>query len=111
VVAHPRATGGLRRVRPLDPSASLRTSITQGRPLNRPRPVRVEDGEDGRPIAVYLSGQRLAVESVLETWRIDDEWWRERTVSRLYFSLLLEDGWTVTVYRDLVSGRWASQGY
>jgi hypothetical protein len=51
------------------------------------------------------------VESVLETWRIDDEWWRERAVSRLYFSLLLEDGRTVTVYRDLVGGRWARQSY
>ena len=103
MVAHPRAAGGLRRVRPLD--------ITQGRLLNRPRPLRVEAGADGRPIAVYLSGQRYAVESVLETWRIDDEWWREQAVSRLYFSLLLEDGRTVTVYRDLVSGRWATQVY
>ena len=103
MVAHPRAADGLRRDRPLD--------ITQGRPLNRPRPLRVEAGADGRPIAVYLSGQRYAVESVLETWRIDDEWWREQAVSRLYFSLLLEDGRTVTVYRDLVSGRWATQVY
>jgi len=79
--------------------------------LNRPRPLRVEADEDGQPIAVYLSGQCCAVESVLETWRIDDEWWRERAVSRLYFSLLLEDGRTVTVYRDLVSGRWARQDY
>ncbi len=95
MVAHSGTAGGLRRARL----------------LNRPRPLRVEAGEDGRPIAVYLSGQRLAVESVLETWRIDDEWWRERAVSRLYFGLLLEDGRAVTVYRDLVSGRWAGQGY
>jgi len=51
------------------------------------------------------------VEAVLETWRIDDEWWRERPVSRVYHSLLLEDGRTVTVYRDEVSGRWAKQVY
>jgi len=71
----------------------------------------VEDNEDGRPTAVYLSGHRLAVEAVLETWRIDDEWWRERAVSRVYFSLLLEDGRTVTMYRDLVTGRWWRQDY
>jgi hypothetical protein len=83
----------------------------------------VEAGEDAcpepgvsrsrrsRPIAVNLSGQRLAVEAVLETWRIDDEWWRGQPVSRVYYSLLLEDGRTVTVYRDLVSGRWARQDY
>jgi len=95
VVAHPRAAGGLRRVRP----------------LNRPRPLRVEAGEDGRPIAVWLSSRHHAVETVLETWRIDDAWWREEPVSRLYFSLFLEDGQKVTVFRDLVSGRWAKQAY
>jgi len=95
VVAHSRAASGLRRVRP----------------LNRPRPLRVEAGEDGRPIAVYLSGRRYAVESVLEAWRIDDEWWRERAISRVYFSLLLEDGRTVTVYCDLLRKRWFRQAY
>ncbi len=91
------------------------TGATDGpgrvRPLNRPRPLRVEVGEDGQPTAVYLSRRRYAVEVVLQLWRIDDEWWRERPVSRLYYSLLLEDGRTVTVYRDEVSGRWAKQGY
>ena len=81
------------------------------RPLNRPRPLRVEADGDGRPAAVWLSGRRYAVEAVLERWRIDDEWWRQRPVSRLYYRLALEDGRTVTVYRDLVSGRWAQQAY
>ncbi len=71
----------------------------------------MEAGEDDRPTAVYLSGRRHAVEEVLETWRIDDEWWRQRPVSRTYFSLLLEGERAVTVYRDLVSGRWAMQAY
>ena len=98
MVAHPRAAGG----------------PDQLRPLNRPRPLRVEAGEDGRPIAVWSAsggGRRYAVEAVLETWRIDDEWWRERPVSRVYYSLLLEDGRVVTVYRELRSGRWAQQAY
>jgi hypothetical protein len=71
----------------------------------------VEAGEDGRPCAVHLSGQRRAVEAVLEAWRLDDEWWRERPLSRLYLRLLLEDGRTVTVYQDLASGRWRCQNY
>jgi len=103
VVAHTGAAGGPGRVRP----------------LNRPRPVRVEAGEAGQPIAIWLSpgrapvwaGRRCAVEAVLETWRIDDEWWRERPVSRIYFSLLLEDGRAVTVYQDIVSGRWQVHNY
>ncbi len=91
------------------------TGATDGpgrlRPLNRPRPVRVEADGQGRPNIVYLSGRRYTVEAVLETWRIDDEWWRKRPVSRLYFRLLLEDGRTVMVYQDAVSGRWYQQAY
>jgi hypothetical protein len=71
----------------------------------------VEADEQGWPTGVWLSGQRYAVEVVLETWRIDDEWWRERAVSRLYFTLLLEDGRVVTVYRNLVNDRWFKQTY
>ena len=93
MVAHPGAAGGPGRTRQ----------------LNRPRPLRVETGEQGRPTAVWLSGYRHIVETVLGSWRIDDEWWRERPVSRTYYSLLLEDRGTVTVYRDLVRGRWWRQ--
>jgi hypothetical protein len=57
------------------------------------------------------AGRRYAVEAVLETWRIDDEWWRQRPISRIYFSLLLEGGRTVTVYQKLSSSRWAMQAY
>jgi hypothetical protein len=71
----------------------------------------VEADAEGRPVAVTLSGRRLRVLQVQDTWRIDDEWWRERPVSRLYYSLLLEDGRAVTVYWDLVSMRWARQEY
>lgn len=81
------------------------------RPLNRPRPLRVETGEDDRPIAISLSNGRFAVEEVLEIWRIDDEWWRRRPLSRVYYRVLLEDGRTVVVYRDEASGRWWKQGF
>ena len=91
-------------LRPADSPSRLR-------PLNRPRPVRVDAGEDGRPLAVHLSGRPSTVEAVLETWRIDDEWWRPRPVSRMYHRLALADGRTLTVYRELVSDRWFRQSY
>ncbi|MGQ9572250.1 MAG: hypothetical protein ACUVV3_03560 [Dehalococcoidia bacterium] len=71
----------------------------------------MEDNEAGEPRAVVLGSERLAVAAVQDRWRIDDEWWRERPVSRLYFSLLLEDGQVVTVYQDLIGLRWARQAY
>jgi hypothetical protein len=69
----------------------------------------VEADADGRPVAVTLSGRRLAVAAVQDTWRIDDEWWRERPVSRVYFSVALEDGQVVTLYRDLLQESWWHQ--
>jgi hypothetical protein len=94
VVAHPRAAARAHRLRP----------------LNRARPIRVEADESGEPQAVVLGRERLAVAAVQGRWRIDDEWWRKE-MSRLYFSLLLEDGRMVTIYRDLVTGRWSQQNY
>jgi hypothetical protein len=69
----------------------------------------VEADVDGRPVAVTLGGRRLRVLQVQDTWRIDDEWWRERPVSRVYFEVALEDGRTVTLYRDLFRESWWHQ--
>ena len=49
--------------------------------------------------------------TVRETWRIDDEWWRVRPVSRAYFSLLLEDGRMMTLYYSLLADQWLQQDY
>ena len=78
------------------------------RPLNCPRPARVAENERGAPIRVRFRSRWTNVQSVLETWRIDDEWWRE-PISRAYFSLMLEGGRHVTIYQDLVEGRWYTQ--
>jgi len=62
-------------------------------------------------MAIYLSNRRYEIEGVVERWRIDEEWWREQRISRLYYRLLLADGATVDVFHDLVSGGWAKQSY
>ena len=87
----------------------LRT-VTGLSPLNEPRPIAVAAGDEGEPVAVVLSGQRLAVERIEDVWRIDDEWWREE-VSRLYYRLLLEDGRPLVVFHDLVRDQWCEQSY
>ncbi|MEX0682252.1 MAG: DUF6504 family protein [Dehalococcoidia bacterium] len=81
------------------------------RSLNTPRRVTVEAGSDGRPVSVALSGRRFAIEDHRETWRIDDEWWRPKLVSRLYWRVVTEDGRSLDLYRDLVSGDWFRQAY
>ena len=79
-------------------------------PLKQPRPVAVETGESGEPVAVVLGGRRLEVAQVQDVWRIDDEWWREE-ISRLYYRLLLEDGRPLVVFHDLVRELWCEQSY
>jgi hypothetical protein len=81
------------------------------RALNTPRRITVDAAEDGRPAAVTFGRRKLAVEAHHETWRIDDEWWRAKPVSRMYWRVSLEDGRVVDVYRDLVTGAWYRQSY
>jgi hypothetical protein len=42
-------------------------------------------------------------------WRIDDEWWREHAVSRMYYTLLLDDDSLLAVYHDLLANTWHEQ--
>jgi hypothetical protein len=71
----------------------------------------VQADQRGAPLAVTASKVRRAVESVQETWRIDDEWWRANPISRVYWRVLLEDGRTVDIYHDLAKNRWYRQAY
>jgi hypothetical protein len=68
----------------------------------------VQEDARGRPIAVLWRGQRLAVTSILDVWRIDDEWWRKE-ISRLYYQVVLVSGRVLTLFRDLLNGQWFMQ--
>ncbi len=83
------------------------------RPLNQPQPARVE-ARAGWPAAVWERGVRLPVARVEDVWRIDDEWWREVSVARTYFEVLLEGGRRLTLFFDRTTGdretgRWFRQ--
>jgi len=82
----------------------------QLQPLNQPKPIKVKADTNGYPTSVY-PGRWLKVDCVEEVWRIDDEWWREVPVSRLYFRLLVSNGRKITVFHDLVANRWCWQEY
>lgn len=79
------------------------------RPLGRPRTVDVRTDEHGDPTFVRLRGRPARrVEAVRERWRIDDEWWRA-PISRDYRAVVLDDGRHLTLYHDLLDGRWYAQ--
>ncbi len=78
--------------------------------LNQPRPAAVETTTDGAPAAVVVQGRYQQVRAIHQSWRIDDEWWRDE-IARRYFSVELVTGRRLTLYRDLIGGGWFQQGY
>ena len=79
------------------------------RPLSVPRSIHVRSSSGGVPIFVRLPGRparRVAV--VRESWRVDDEWWRD-PVSRAHFTVIVEGGGQLAIYRDLITGEWFAQ--
>jgi len=75
------------------------------RRLAVPRRVAVEAAQDGRPLQV--AGQ--PVESVRESWLVEDRWWTERPVRRHYWEVVTVSGRDEVVFCDLRSGRWWRQ--
>jgi hypothetical protein len=81
------------------------------RPLNAPSPLRVEVDERGRILSIWRQGRLTprTIASIQDRWRIDDEWWREHRVARMYYALVLDDGTLLTIYHDLASDAWFEQ--
>jgi hypothetical protein len=80
------------------------------KPVNLPELVAVDEDKAGRPLSVTL-GRRLPVAVIDDIWRLDDEWWRARPLSRMYYAVILGNGRRLTLYRDLIDGRWYHQSY
>ena len=79
-------------------------------PLYVPKEIEVLTHDSGEPAVVIRNGKRSQVAAIQNTWRIDDEWWRER-ISRQYFQVELKNGLLMTIFHDLVSGKWYRQRY
>ena len=79
--------------------------MTGPRRLGAPRPARVQIGERGRPLVV--AGRR--VETVRESWLVEDRWWTDEPLRRRYWEVVTDDGRSEVVFRDLETGGWFSQ--
>jgi hypothetical protein len=79
------------------------------RAVNEPSAVTVEVSESGLMTVGRPDGRTVGkVEAILESWRIDDEWWRQ-PIARSYMNVLLEGGKRVVVFQDLFTGLWYMQ--
>ena len=74
------------------------------RTLNTPRPARVRCGEE-RPVEV--NGE--AIESLRESWLVEDRWWTAEPLRRRYWELVGARGRNVVVFHDLCSDAWFRQ--
>jgi hypothetical protein len=79
------------------------------RALNRPRPARVRCGPGHpAPLPVEVNGE--AVESLRESWLVEDRWWTAAPLRRRYWELVGERGRNMVVFHDLAAGGWFLQG-
>jgi hypothetical protein len=79
--------------------------MSRSRALNLPRPVRVRAGAGGKPGVV----DGRAVESVRESWLVEDRWWTEEPLRRRYWEVVDARGRNLVVFHDLRSGGWFTQ--
>lgn len=79
--------------------------MTGPRRMARPRLARVRARNDGRPLAV----DGLAVDTVRESWLVEDRWWTAEPVRRRYWEIVTTCGRNVVLFRDLEQDRWFSQ--
>ena len=91
--------------------AGAETGSRALRSLNGPEPLRVKADEGGHPRQVRTRGDWALVETIVDLWRIEDEWWRERTVSRSYYDVRLKDGQRLTLFQDDLTQEWYQQPY
>ena len=85
------------------------TSLSPIHPLNQPELVQVQEDSHRRPVSVALRRRVHRVVSIEDVWEIVDEWWRTSPIARRYYLATLEDGRTVTIFRDVTSGTWYQQ--
>jgi hypothetical protein len=92
-------------------AAGAETRADRVRCLNLPRPVQVTvDPQSGLPVTLRERNRRLEVESVQDSWYVDDEWWRV-PISRHYVQVILRDGAVRTLFHDRIIDRWFEQTY
>jgi hypothetical protein len=78
--------------------------VSRSRRLAEPRRVRVR-ADAGRPHEV----DGRAVDSVRESWLVEDRWWTDVPLRRRYWEVVTACGRDLVVFRDLVRGTWWEQ--
>jgi CO dehydrogenase/acetyl-CoA synthase delta subunit len=76
--------------------------VTGPRRLSIPRRVAVTAADDGQPLIV----DDREVDSVRESWLVEDRWWTDTPLRRRYWEVVTACGRNVVVFRDLQREGW-----
>lgn len=87
--------------------ADTNTEIVK--PLNMPKSINIRQ-RNGRPSAIYVHGKSTHNTALEDTWKIN-LWWMPYPVHRIYYVLRKDSGGLVTVFHDIVRGKWYRQNY
>jgi hypothetical protein len=79
--------------------------VTGPRRLAVPRRVAVSADDDAQPLVI----DNRVVDSVRESWLVEDRWWTDRPLRRRYWEIVTTCGRDEVVFHDLESGRWWRQ--
>ena len=124
MVAHPRKTPSPGALPPVSHGAITPGAVSHGtkslqfRSLNLPVLIEVAENDVERPISITLprarssyrrlaqEGRSLMIASINDLWQVDDEWWRERPISRRYYQITTRDEQRLTIFRDQLNAQW-----
>jgi hypothetical protein len=73
-------------------------------------PIEVDTDAHGVPVSFRLNNQVYPVTQVADRWRIDEDWWDQRTW-REYFKILGAGSVIFILYRELTTKQWFLQRY
>lgn len=95
MVAHSRAPLGAHRLRHLKMPTAV---AVEADAAGHPRTIQRRSWPGPRRVARWQ-----------DRWRLDDEWWREQPIARLYYTVVLDDDLVLTLYHDLIADAWFEQ--
>ena len=79
------------------------------RSLNKPIKVLTYVDREGLPVKVKHKGNWLYVKAIQDRWHLQDEWWRDCPIDRLYYECIISNGSLLILFNDLVSDEWYRQ--
>ena len=69
-------------------------------------PIDVQEDGECRPVTLVLDGRPQTVDSIDERCEVEEDWWKDNPVLRMYYRVTLDDGRQLTIFRNMVHGGW-----